>query len=794
MKTRRFVRRLSKFATMTIAIVSIAALCCSGCSRRESTKQRGASQVATVQDKQDQNKNLIRQVVDIVERQESYPDSTYLKGSISRLNPWLAERPDSVDYEADAEFAELKTRFDALATDARRAKQLIALYLDEAQTPSESDGDELQTLVDSLLKETNELGDALTSNALKSYSLYFQDLKTELKSAREFQFADPTETFRTKLREFSKRPAAEYFNCAALLEGVDEFRSLLVTDSKTFLPSDADFLCEAVWARDAFSWAKGTSQNDLDIVKSLFDWSVRNVTLAPPMPSPSGFIAQTPRQTLLLSQGTPMDRALVFMELLRQHRLDSFILRPNGDPKPDFPLVVGVRLEGETLLFLPEYGLPIPAENSVTLERGTGLTITSVATLSQVAANDALLRRFDLPDRPLNATSDDFKETIAYVPSTPFTVSSRMIYLEQEFSAQKSTVLCTPFESQRARVAELQGVVDVRRLSEATAPILEQLVFPQEANDLASVYLTTFAAPKDSLDVSDSNSGMDREINDYTKSDKTSSDAIPEALANSSSDSRNEHKSENSPLWVGKTLYLRGQLIDENGASVHFLQARIPDRVLKREEASISQRTIKFLNEYKEYMASQNQPVGDEQLQSVASETVGALQAELDVKRYVKILATFYLAQLSDAVGNDDAALERLNDECLRVRSGVVDRSYADEWRYAANYLRARILEKRDAAQAAIARYRTDDRNIAGLTRAKWLEELMGIESAETPSSGTSSNEPSNASEPQTEPSDAADSSASEPEPSAPTESAPESKSDSSDPGTPEQRDEALQN
>ncbi len=716
MKDSGFVSRLS-----TIAALSLLTFYCFGCKPSASTTQHGAGQYATAQDKEKQNRNLLDQVVEITENQEIYPDPTYLRGAIGRLNSWLAERPQSADFEPDEEFIALADSFKKLSVDLRRVNELVQLFVDENKSPEEKDGLELQNLIESVQKQTDELGDKTLSNALKSYSRYFDDLKNQLASAKEFQFADATETFQTRIREFVKKPTAQIYNVKSLLEGVEDFQRLLVADGASFLPQDADFLREVVWFRDVFSWAKGDKQDDLTIVKNLFDWSVRNVVVTPLMPGSAGPMSQTAWQTLLLSQGTAMDRAIVFMELLRQHRLDAFVLRPANRQSESFPLVVGVRLDGETYLFLPEYALPIPGEGdkSLTLEENEGLQFNSIATLTQVANNDSLLRRFDLPGTKFPATSKDFERMIAYVPSTPFTVSSRMIALEQEYSGKVNTVLSTPFESQKTRVAELSGIVEVRRLYEATAPVLEQAIFPFESEALTQIYMLASTGSGGNLEVSDSDASTDESIGDYTNSDSSA------PVGNTTS----TKKTQNAALWIGKNLYLRGRFVDDGGASLYFLQGRVSDRLLKQEEASIPQRTREYVAAYQEWRASQNEEATTEELNAVAQDALLTFQMEVTTKRYVKILTSFYLALLSEAAGNDGAALERLNDDSLRIRaqSSANQRSYGDEWRYAANYLRARILEKQGKIETAISRFQIDPEKTGDLVRAQWLTQIAGI-------------------------------------------------------------------
>ncbi len=713
-------------SSLSIAF-AVALLCNSGC-QRQTASQHGTGQVATAQDKELQNRNLIDQVVQAAEKQENYPDPAYLRGALGRLNSWLAEKPVSEDFEADEEFSELADSFKALLKDVRRINELVNLFADETKTPTEADGTELQQLLEGAQKQTEELAQKTSSNALSSYALFFEDFHKQLASATEFQFADSTETLQTQVREFIKRPVGEFYNCAAFIEGLDAVQRLLVVDGKVFLPQDADFLREIVWMRDVFSWAKGSKQDDLTIVKSLFDWTLSNIVISEPTPGPAGPIAQLPWQTLLLSQGTAMDRAIVFIELLRQHRLDAFVIRP-AEEKEVFPLVVGVRLNGEVYLFLPEYGLAIPGEGADALTLDNGLQYNSIATLSQVAKNDALLRRFDVADKPFPATASDFAKVVAYVPSTPFTVAARMLPMEQEFSGAVNTVVATPFNAQKARIAELDGIVEVKRLYEATAPIIEQAIFSFESEDLTQIYMTASANANGNLEVSDSNTQTDDNIADYTNSDSSQDPA--DAVSSTK-------KTQSASLWIGKNLYFRGQFTNDEGAGRQFLSGRISDRLIKQEETTIQQRVREYAQKYQEWRASQGEAATQEEVNAIAREAAATFQMEVVTKRYIKILTSYYLALLSEASGNDAAAMDRLNDDSLRLRPHAnAERVFGASWRYAANYLRARILERQGNIETAIKRLQVEPNNLGYQVRAQWLAELTGVKLEAQPAAET---------------------------------------------------------
>lgn len=721
-----FRSRLAVGAPTTVlsALTASTLLCCAtaanvGCVERtpDDATQRAASQRATQQEREKQNRNLIDQVVRATEEQENYPDPTYLRGALSRLNGWLANLPAFADFEPDAEFARLADETAALAETARQSAKLVALFADEKGTPTEKDANELQAVVEKAATETAALAESLDSDALRRFAAFSVELRGKLASAKEFQFADATETFQTQIRQFLHSP---FYNFETLAAGLDEFSRLLRLDARSFAPQDADFLKETVWLRDVYGWAKGKDQNDLAVVRSLFDWTVANVVLTPPLETPAGPIAQRPWQTLLVGQGTPLDRALVFIELLRQHRLDAFVVRPddaNGAVPPDFPLVVGARLDGEVYLFLPEYGLPIPAAGADALVLDGGLRFDRIATLSQVAADDSILRRLDLPERPFPATAAQFARTVALVPSTPFLTAERSLAIEREFGGTVSTVLATPFESQKARLAELAGVVRVERLQRANAAILEQIFFPFESETLTRPYAYALATIGN-LEVSDGKSDRaDALIADDQKLDAST---LADAGADSSADGAKKATIA-APLWKGKILYFKGRFVDEAGAAHWFQQGRVSDRALRQEDRRIQEKTEAAVAEYVEWARAQGVEPSREELQAFALQTATAFQTELGMKHYIKAASKFYLALLSDAAGHTDAALSHLRDAALGREDGV--------WRSGSLYLLARILERRGETASAVNLLRSTPTDAGRLLRARWLADLAGLAS-----------------------------------------------------------------
>jgi len=97
-----------------------------------------------------------------------------------------------------------------------------------------------------------------------------------------------------------------------LPEGLATFGDVQELERMDFTAADGEYLQEAVWLRDVAAWARGSELDDLARAGRLFDWTVRNIALEPPLMSagkPVERVPVLPWQTLLAGRGTAMDRA-----------------------------------------------------------------------------------------------------------------------------------------------------------------------------------------------------------------------------------------------------------------------------------------------------------------------------------------------------------------------------------------------------------------------------------------------------------------------------------------------------
>ena len=230
----------------------------------------------------------------------------------------------------------------------------------------------------------------------------------------------------------------------------------LVTDK--FLVFDSFYLQEAVTLRNIARDARGEQSDDLARATKLFEWVVRNVALMERGELGTDSAGQQlepnhlPYQTVFLGRGEVIDRAWVFVLLCRQLGIDAAVLTLPGDTAdaPPRPWAVGVLIDGELRVFDPQLGLAIPATD------GTG-----VAKLSELAADDTLLRRLDLDaEHTYPVTAAQVAGAVALVEGSPGYLSRRMKLVESRLTGDRRIVLTTQPSQVADRLRKCPGVRD----------------------------------------------------------------------------------------------------------------------------------------------------------------------------------------------------------------------------------------------------------------------------------------------------------------------------------------------
>ena len=196
--------------------------------------------------------------------------------------------------------------------------------------------------------------------------------------------------------------------------------------------------------------------------RSLFDWTVRNMQLDEDRPDR---IPQFPWETLLFGHGTPVERAWVFILLLRQADIDAAVIALDGNVEKGAgkdaakaekksakskkttesaprPWCVGVRIEKNVYLFDPLLGLPIPAPGR---DAGTTMALrSSRPRWPKCAADDKLLRRMEVNESwPDSVKASDLSRVTALLEASPAALSERMKRLESGLTGEQKLALTT---------------------------------------------------------------------------------------------------------------------------------------------------------------------------------------------------------------------------------------------------------------------------------------------------------------------------------------------------------------
>lgn len=301
--------------------------------------------------------------------------------------------------------------------------------------------------------------------------------------------------------------------------------------SMGFAPADGIELRQAIWLRDVSNWAAGSTQDDLERARRLFDWIVRNVQIDPSYDE--GAVRRQAWQTLLLGHGPAEDRTWIFMLMARQQGLDVVMLADNGDgDQPAKDWLPALFHEGELYLFEPTLGLPVPSPD------GNG-----IATLSQAAADESVLRRLDLDDdhRYENMPANLQNMTVL-LEASPIYLSQRMALLESQLAGEQSVVLSAEPSALAKRLRAAKHVADVRLWPLPYNRLEQQAAMGRKGREALAAEFEPFLVP-------------------FPRQLKKKVELVP-------------------ALWKGRVRHLLGQFEGEEGAMRYYQIARPSDEII----------------------------------------------------------------------------------------------------------------------------------------------------------------------------------------------------------------------
>ncbi|MDR3182521.1 MAG: hypothetical protein LBT89_06315 [Planctomycetaceae bacterium] len=467
------------------------------------------------------------------------PGYEKIVNTADRLDKWLRNRKADADWKADAELAEIEKTARKTAGAAKQTVDLLKILQGEkaeVAAPADSLTQVRKKLTETLKSFAAELHTFAQIAKLPSVEQYAQIIVALQKKIEALEKIPNLND--DAVRSFAKQLNKETEEFSGIANTLENYADQLKLDALTVQTADVEYLKQAVWMRNVSHWARGEKQTLLDRVTNLFDWTVCNVELrdkivplnrqqAVDMPQ------QFPWQSVLLGYGTMLDRAAVFIELLRQQRIDSALLAVPNPDKPESPLywAVGVLIDGEVYIYLLAHGFPLPGAGGAKIAENGELSFPEPATLSQCLKDDSLLRRLDISDaKHFPVTAELLKQSTAYLFVTPESASMRMKIMESELTGTQTMVLYTDAAELRRRFAAAKGITSVQLWKYPFRTMFEQIFRHAVTEEFLSLY------------------GM-ANLRDGTY-----------------------------PLWSGRVLYFKGQIAGQNSAMTRWQDARVPDR------------------------------------------------------------------------------------------------------------------------------------------------------------------------------------------------------------------------
>lgn len=378
-------------------------------------------------------------------------------------------------------------------------------------------------------------------------------LEYAIQTLRDLEEYDLPETFRQMIDRLDQwienQKPLEGWRIDPLVDTLPAgLRNLIPTlelERMRFDQTDGLFLREAVWLSNIANWAHKGAVDPLSQAEGLFDWVVRNIQLeAPPAIAPGTEFVPVycyPWETLIFGRGTAIDRAWVFVLLLRQLGIDAGLVglvrrESLGGERIDM-WAVGVLVDKNVYLFEPTLGVPIPSADGVTVDSRGQLKIRP-ATLEEAASDPRVLRQLDLPERRYPVQAEDLKEVVIFVDGSPSYLAQRMFLLQARV-AGKLPVVFTAIPSEIAeRFRGLPHVREVRLFSYPYQVIETARVLGPQRNEWLVQNLQPFLLGRD-----------------Y-----------------------------GSPLWKARQYHFRGIFEGEATANIFYQEARAPERLIREQK------------------------------------------------------------------------------------------------------------------------------------------------------------------------------------------------------------------
>ena len=193
-------------------------------------------------------------------------------------------------------------------------------------------------------------------------------------------------------------------------------------EAAVFRTADAHYLDECFLMRDAVLSLEISTADPGKRAPLLFSWTMRNVIAHEQVDN-----GIPPAVTARRGFGSPLERALVFLALLRQARIEGcLIVVPNSEPLLFVVAVLekeGEKSPGKLSLYDTRLGSPLKSKDQ-----------KSVLTLNEALADPALLK-------PAQITPEQTKALQAWLVCPLYALSPRMLELQKNLGTRDAIVL-----------------------------------------------------------------------------------------------------------------------------------------------------------------------------------------------------------------------------------------------------------------------------------------------------------------------------------------------------------------
>ena len=678
------------------------------------------------------NEQIFPSVIDGFNHLENHFGQDSLAHLFGRLDSWTADQQPDLTWQEDAFFAEQEKSLTAIADNlALFAKSLEKIIVAEQPAGQQSDSpltaDDVQNAADLAKTLTEQLVAAYQTLSVRHFVECVQNVGevesvlgplASVAKSREMSEDSIREFFRGRFQQPGGNTMQLVYFFRNLSETVRQFAETFRGPALNFRRLDGDYLKQAFWCRSVAHWAGGSRQDEIERAKSLFDWTTRNITLQNAIRSPQREVLtvmpQTPWESLLFGRGSNSDWAWVFVELLRQHRIDACVfmssLQDALGQASRLPWAVGVLLDGKVYVFLVRYGVPlVTAEDEITLDPEKGLMFGQMATFDQLQANPDMLLTYLSDGFAVEQINTLLEQTTVAIPAVPIAGSQRMLLVEKALTGADKTVLFSSWLEQKERFENALPGMMVARWNYPFEAFF-QACLTRNAVDPRMEFFRVAADP--------------------------------------------QHP---NPLWKGRVLFLSGRKTGEGGASAELQHACISRSAL----AALMDTFAIAMTEPMTQLQSQIQEIqtaiqgaserDKPELQAKLEELLkiqnqfaaglemnfGGLQLQKALFEMTSGTANYWLGQahfedalLATNANNRKSSLSAANDY---ISKRIIDNNMAQQWWHGANGHLGRVCEMQEKYDEAIRYYSIptpEPDGVGRVFRARQLQRLTakGIE------------------------------------------------------------------